>query len=500
MALWLAIGAAAGAALVEFLRWALSWPWLPRIAHRLRACLEALLVAEDDDQRQRAVLRVAGHLLAGSLVLLLGMGAAALWMYGFVALGAPTAPQEGAYWIGQTVAALGWWWLRRRAFGRLRAAYAAAPGPSPYSLSQKFLHWVVLDSAWVRKLMFEVERAIFLPRRPAPATDESSQPVYVCGLARSGTTLVLRVLEQTGGFASLSYRDMPFVLAPNLWDRITRASWHQMSKVERAHGDGIAVDLDSPEAFEEVFWRTHSADDYETGPAGLNFRHAPDTLPAFADYRRLVVMKEERRRGQRLRYLSKNNNHLMRLDLMARQDQGRVLVVYRHPLAVAHSLWRQHQRFSAMQAEDAFGRRYMQWLGHFEFGLSHVPFAAIAARQSGRYSPADMNYWLETWVLAHEALLSGAHLQEEGVHLLNYEWLCASPKAAIADLLGLLYMQEMASGIQEKIRPSHVPEISADSLDEAWVQRALGVYQSLAAHPANLFKPHSSRNEIQDDL
>ena len=32
---------------------------------------------------------------------------------------------------------------------------------------------------------------------------------------------------------------------------------------ERAHGDGIKVSTESPEAFEEVFWKTFSDEEYE---------------------------------------------------------------------------------------------------------------------------------------------------------------------------------------------------------------------------------------------
>ena len=50
------------------------------------------------------------------------------------------------------------------------------------------------------------------------------------------------------------YADMPFILAPNLWSKINLN--HQTELSERAHGDGILINSESPEAFEEVFWKT----------------------------------------------------------------------------------------------------------------------------------------------------------------------------------------------------------------------------------------------------
>ena len=49
---------------------------------------------------------------------------------------------------------------------------------------------------------------------PSPKNN-SDDHVFVSGLARSGTTALLNALYQSGTFASLSYDDMPFILAPN---------------------------------------------------------------------------------------------------------------------------------------------------------------------------------------------------------------------------------------------------------------------------------------------
>ena len=79
--------------------------------------------------------------------------------------------------------------------------------------------------------------------------------VFVAGLARSGTTILLNAIYQSSQFASLTYDDMPFILAPNFWKKISPRKSHGELK-ERAHGDGVKVTTDSPEAFEEVFWKT----------------------------------------------------------------------------------------------------------------------------------------------------------------------------------------------------------------------------------------------------
>jgi hypothetical protein len=158
-----------------------------------------------------------------------------------------------------------------------------------YGILERWLHWIALEPASVRHLAFELERQFALPKRPIPATssdkiaDPADGAVYVCGLARSGTTMLLHILDEIDAFRSLTYRDMPFVLAPNLWKQITRHSQKQSVTTERAHGDGILVDFDSPEGFEEVFWHTFGTRTSDPRCLGFDIPSA-EVLAAFADF------------------------------------------------------------------------------------------------------------------------------------------------------------------------------------------------------------------------
>ena len=53
------------------------------------------------------------------------------------------------------------------------------------------------------------------------SSSENGDHVFITGLARAGTTILLNALYKSNLFASLSYSDMPFVLAPNLWSKIS---------------------------------------------------------------------------------------------------------------------------------------------------------------------------------------------------------------------------------------------------------------------------------------
>ena len=124
-----------------------------------------------------------------------------------------------------------------------------------YSWLQQKLHKLALSSQFMRETMFDVEKLIFLNQD----FQDIGNHVFVAGLARSGTTVLLNAIHQSDEFASLSYDDMPFVLAPNLWSRLSGNKNHSAPQ-ERAHGDGVQISTDSPEAFEEVFWKTFDRD------------------------------------------------------------------------------------------------------------------------------------------------------------------------------------------------------------------------------------------------
>ena len=83
----------------------------------------------------------------------------------------------------------------------------------------------------------------------------AEKPVFITALPRSGTTILLRLLWQTGRFVSHTYQDMPFVLSPLLWSRYTSQFGGEVEATERAHADGLEVSGRSPEAFEEMVWK-----------------------------------------------------------------------------------------------------------------------------------------------------------------------------------------------------------------------------------------------------
>jgi len=84
-----------------------------------------------------------------------------------------------------------------------------------YSWLEQKLHKFALSSQFMREVTFDLENTKISLRR------EPENNIFITGLARSGTTILLNALYKSNIFASLSYSDMPFVLAPNLWSKIS---------------------------------------------------------------------------------------------------------------------------------------------------------------------------------------------------------------------------------------------------------------------------------------
>ena len=318
-----------------------------------------------------------------------------------------------------------------------------------YSALQRFLHRSVLSSQLMREIMFDVEKSIFLKKD----VNFNDNHVFVAGLARSGTTILLNAIHQSNQFASLTYDDMPFILAPNLWGKINRKSTHGEAK-ERAHGDGVRVSTNSPEAFEEVFWKTFTDN--------LIIR---DEL--FIKFISLILKK-----NNKTRYLSKNNQNIRRLDLISEIfPRSKIVIPFRDPLQQTLSLFSQHMNFGKEQNEDTFVRDYMRWIGHSEFGLD---YKMIHPSNLQYPNEKEFNHWLEQWYLTYKTVfeLSAEHGE---FYLIGYESLCNNPNVwvNVKDLLGI--NQEIKFLFKES------KKVIGQTFDNNLSDRCYRLYESLVS-------------------
>jgi len=240
-----------------------------------------------------------------------------------------------------------------------------------YSKIQRFLHDFVLSKKNINKSLFEFEKMIYLKNKDIIKQSH----VFITGLPRSGTTSLLNFLFSSNEYASLTYNNMPFILSPNFSKLFHKKN---ITKKERLHGDGIDFDNNSPEALDEVF--------FDNGEEFVKNE--------LDNYIQLILLS-----NNKTKYLSKNNLNYKRVDLIQSIFPNSIfLIPIREPLQHANSLLNQHLHFSQLQKEDDFIRRYMNYLGHNEFGLNHKPWNdPINYQDRGK-----IDYWLEQWFLFYK--------------------------------------------------------------------------------------------------
>ena len=328
-------------------------------------------------------------------------------------------------------------------------------------------------SRFVGETAFDIEHALY----ESHTKDCHQEPhVFVAGLARAGTTLLMRTIYETGGFSSLTYRDMPFAIAPNLWQRISAGSGKKMDARERAHGDGVRVDFDSPEALEEVFWRTMTGSDYIDKFTLQTMVASDETIKQFRQYIDLILYRYNGRR-----YLSKNNNNILRLASISKAFPNAIfLIPYRDPVQHAQSLLKQHVRFCDSQSGDRFVQKYMTWLGHHEFGLDHRPFVFEKQDQEIEYSTSQIEYWISRWIQAYGYLLQQKQSLKITPIFFGYEQFCNQPERIHGKLMERLEVSNDV-GLRENLRPSvDSGTVIADfNLDFNLMEKANQIYDTL---------------------
>ena len=243
-----------------------------------------------------------------------------------------------------------------------------------YSGIQKFLHDLVLSKKFINKSLFELEKIIYLKNKDI----KNQSHIFITGLPRSGTTSLLNFIYSSDHYVSLTYKNMPFILSPNFSKLFNKKN---ISKKERLHGDGISYDINSPEALDEIFFNSDE-------------KFIKNEL---VNYIQLILLSENKDK-----YLSKNNLNFKRIDLINSILPNSIfLIPIREPLQHTYSLLNQHLNFSQLQQGNDFIRRYMNYLGHNEFGLNHKPWKNPINFKDLN----DINYWLEQWCLFYQDIL-----------------------------------------------------------------------------------------------
>lgn len=305
----------------------------------------------------------------------------------------------------------------------------------PYTSIEKLLHYIFLGNKNISQFIFKVE---LLLNKKKLKEIKPNQNVYISGMARAGTTVLMQYLGQLPEFKSLSYKNLPFLFMPKTWPRLI--SKKKTEEKERFHQDGIKHSLNSYEALEEPFFRNYLGELYIKKNRIVKHELNQKIFKKYNAFRRLVAAENI--------YLAKNNNHLLRAQSLHNFDKDCnnktiTIIPFRNPYEQAKSLLKQHKLLSVLQMEDSFTLDYMDFLVHHEFGI-HCKIPILTETNIDSVSKIDKNsieYWLEIWYLFYNQVYTIFN-EEENVYFFCYEYFIPDPKRSLLTLFKVFNIPE----------------------------------------------------------
>jgi hypothetical protein len=306
---------------------------------------------------------------------------------------------------------------------------------------------------------------------------ELDRPVFIAGLARSGSTLLLNLFSSLPNVGTHRYRDFPFVFVPYAWNQFQDRVAHAEAPVERPHRDRIKITKDSADAFEEPLWM-HFFPFVHDAEASHELKAANDDVRFDRFYRehlRKILLVRDKRR-----YVSKGNYNVARLEYLGNLfPDARFVIPIRHPVQHVDSLVGQHRLFSKYSAEDARVPHYMRAAGHYEFGPQRVPVnlddssrRRIAAAWS---QGADALGYAVMWrsIYSHVGRLRRRTSLGERMIVLRYEDLCNDPRTVLRELFEFCELTEGTDALLHALpdisAPGSAPRhLSAADCEEVW--------------------------------
>ncbi|MEL7186611.1 MAG: sulfotransferase, partial [Pseudomonadota bacterium] len=305
---------------------------------------------------------------------------------------------------------------------------------------------------------------------------EIERPIFISGLARSGTTILLERLSTAKGMATHRYRDFPFIMTPIRWNKFLRFFGTKQTPSERPHQDKIKITRDSPDAFEEPIWQHFFP--YLHGDSKSHVLSAQTSNEEFETFyddhlKKILFLRD----GSR--YLSKGNYNLSRIEYIARLYPDAVFIVpIRHPFTHVDSLVRQHQLFVDYSEIDPKIPNYLRAVGHYEFGPQRLPIrvtdegasAIDSAWGQGNEALGYAVQWREIYAYVADLLLKDRELAQR-IHLVRFEDLCRDPHTAFENILEFTELGNAldAAELAEGIEPSgNRVNMSSDLQAQCW--------------------------------
>ncbi len=276
-----------------------------------------------------------------------------------------------------------------------------------------------------------------------------NQPIYITGLARSGTTFMLENLAKHPDCVSHQYRDYPMIFTPYFWNKLVSLfDFNVFSKsFERSHQDGVKVSAKSPEALEEVIWQFFFDHLHDVSVNNiLDDKTINEKFDKF--YQEHIIKLLLARNGKR--YLAKANYNLTRIEYLLRLNpQTKILIMIRNPFDHIASIIKQDKIFSQSHKKFPKTLDFMHMSGHYEFGIDKKLLNIghnydFLNKNSNQISLED---WSLYWHMIYNYVKTMIAKFPSNTKLVRYEDLCKHPYEVLSDIHGFCDLKITNEGL-----------------------------------------------------
>ncbi len=312
------------------------------------------------------------------------------------------------------------------------------------------------------------------------ATISIRKPIFIAGLARAGTTIMLEMLSKHPELATHQYKHliMPYIpYAINL--AITKMKI-QAKPSERVHQDGIIINQNSPEVVEEIFWQQFFNRAHNQSVSNIIGKDVQK--PKFESFYKSHIKKLLLSQNAS-RYLTKNNYNITRLEYLLKLfPNSKFILMIRNPINQIASLIKQTKLFLNIERQKPLFQDWLQMIGHHEFGngLKCINTGNPEMINKIRNLWSDKKTYIQGWAYYWHSIYEYiANLLEKNAeiknasYIVNYDELCEDSERIIEGLIEFLELPQDKFELVKEYYINHLdkptyykPNFSQKELDD----------------------------------
>lgn len=337
----------------------------------------------------------------------------------------------------------------------------------------KFPYFGYLGGYFITKFFNTFEKfSFFLERLESMMLKEEinkfniNKPIYITGLARSGTTILLEMLEKHPDLATHQYKHFIMPYLPSAIENIFATFIKIKKSFERIHQDGIIVSSNSPEAIEEIFWQKFFDDTHDEKITNVFNKEISN--PKFEIFYRNHIKKLMISQNCS-RYLAKNNYNITRLEYLIKIfPNSRFLLTIRNPVDQIASLIKQSKLFLKLESNIPFLKEWLKIIGHQEFGHNQVCInignynIINKIRSNWNDNKSYVKGWAYYWTSIYNfvaKLLDNNYKLRNATLIVKYDELCENSEKVINKILkhSELSIEHFNGVIKQYVKRLHNP-------------------------------------------